>query len=75
MAQSREHGSQSLEMLRLRALAEQESEMVLELSPAGRFSYVSPSVEMLLGYTPEEFAAFDPLECVHPDDVAIVAQV
>jgi len=35
--------------------------------------YVSPSVERILGYTPSEFLAFEPLALVHPDDRELVA--
>ena len=35
--------------------------------------YVSPSVERILGYTPSEFLAFEPLALVHPDDREVVA--
>jgi PAS domain S-box-containing protein len=72
MPPSPEPGNESLELLRLRAVAEQKSEMVLELSSDGRFSYVSPSVESVLGYGSEEFAELDPLAYVHPDDIAAV---
>lgn len=34
------------------------------------FQYVSPSVQRLLGYTPEELIGKSPIEYVHPDEIA-----
>ncbi len=61
LAESEEH---------FRLLAENTSDLVRLLDPSGRATYVSPSVQRLLGYTPEEFLA-TPLEAlVHPDELA-----
>ena len=41
-----------------------------ELGERGRWRYVSPQIEEILGYSPEEWMA-DPglwVECLHPDD-------
>ena len=65
-----ESRDQTLETLRLRAVAEQRGERVLELSSDGRFSFVSPNVEFVLGFTAEEFEVLGPLERVQPDDLA-----
>jgi diguanylate cyclase (GGDEF)-like protein/PAS domain S-box-containing protein len=46
-----------------------------EYGETGRWLYVSPQIEDLLGYTPEEWMA-DPglwIRCVHPDDREAVA--
>jgi diguanylate cyclase (GGDEF)-like protein/PAS domain S-box-containing protein len=43
---------------------------VAEPGPAGRWRYVSPQIEAMLGYSPEEWLA-DPsmwANCIHPDD-------
>ncbi|MBN1963348.1 MAG: PAS domain S-box protein [Anaerolineae bacterium] len=40
--------------IRYRLLAENATDVIWTLTPEGRFSYVSPSVERLRGYTPEE---------------------
>ena len=37
--------------------------------PDGTIRYLSPSVERVLGYTPEEVVGTSTAEYVHPDDV------
>jgi PAS domain S-box-containing protein len=40
--------------------------------PTGRFEYVSPAIQSILGYTPEEFTALDTaasMALIHPDDL------
>jgi PAS domain-containing protein len=37
--------------------------------PGGTIRYLSPSVERVLGYTPEEVVGTSTAEYVHPDDV------
>ncbi|MEP7052845.1 MAG: diguanylate cyclase [Pseudomonadota bacterium] len=56
-----------------RLLAENSSDLVRTHDLHGTTLYVSPSVERLLGYSPEEFLAFPPLALVHPDDRALLA--
>ena len=56
-----------------RLLAENSSDLVRTHDLHAKTLYVSPSVERMLGYTPEEFLAFPPLALVHPDDVKLVA--
>lgn len=34
----------------------------------GTFSYISPAIEQVLGYSPAEFVALAPFEVVHPDE-------
>ncbi len=48
---------------RFRLLAESANDVIWTMSLEGRFTYVSPSVEKLRGYTPEEVVA-QPLESV-----------
>jgi diguanylate cyclase (GGDEF)-like protein/PAS domain S-box-containing protein len=47
---------------------------VAEYGATGRWLYVSPQIESMLGYTPEEWMADDDmwLTCVHPDDREMV---
>ncbi len=58
---------------RFRRLSETSTTAVyrLELRPERRFSYVSPSVDQFLGYTPGEFYADPdlPLKLVHPEEM------
>jgi PAS domain S-box-containing protein len=53
-----------------RVLADNVSDTISLRAVGGAVRYVSPAVVDALGYTPEEFAAIDPLEPVHPDDRA-----
>jgi len=53
-----------------RSLVENINEMIFTLDTQGRFTYISPVMERMLGYTPSEIAG-RPFDCfVHPDDVA-----
>ncbi|MDX1633773.1 MAG: diguanylate cyclase [Marinobacter sp.] len=49
-------------------LAENMSDMVSLHSPDGRFLWVSPSVNRILGYSPEELIGTDPYDLFHADD-------
>lgn len=49
-------------------LAENMSDLVALHAPDGRYSWVSPSAERILGYSPEELIGTDPYELFHPDD-------
>jgi PAS domain S-box-containing protein len=53
-----------------RRLIENGSDLLMISSPDFALSYVSPSAERLLGYTPAEMLAKRPEDLVHPDDVA-----
>jgi diguanylate cyclase (GGDEF)-like protein/PAS domain S-box-containing protein len=56
-------------------LTEHTSDLVRLLdAKTGRVTYVSPSVERLLGYTVEEFKALPALSLIHPDDMPSVQQ-
>ena len=50
-------------------LVESAYEMVSLHSPDGTYKYVSPSVEKMLGYTPDELIGTDPYDLCHPDDL------
>jgi PAS domain-containing protein len=55
-----------------RMLTEHTSDLVRLLdAKTGRVTYVSPSVERLLGYTVEEFKALPALNLIHPDEVSM----
>jgi len=51
-----------------RALTENVSDIIAILDPRGVVSYVTPSVERMLGYLPEEVTGKDYSFFVHPDD-------
>jgi len=53
---------------RFRLLAEHTRDMVCLHEPSGRYLYVSPSCEALLGYRPEELVGRDPYELFLPED-------
>ena len=53
-----------------RSLIEHSSDIITILNRDGIRRYVSPSVERLLGYKPEELIGRHGFELVHPDDVA-----
>jgi diguanylate cyclase (GGDEF)-like protein/PAS domain S-box-containing protein len=55
-----------------RLLTENSSDLVRTHDLDAKATYVSPSVERILGFTPEEFLALPPLALVHPDDMALV---
>jgi PAS domain S-box-containing protein len=57
-----------------RLLAENVTDVVTHLDPATRLLYVSPSVENLLGYDPEEITGQRGLDFVHPEDRAACAE-
>jgi two-component system cell cycle sensor histidine kinase/response regulator CckA len=54
---------------RCRALLANASELIVVSAADGSTRYTSPNVERMLGYTPDEYAALDPREIIHPDDV------
>ncbi len=57
-----------------RLLAENSTDKIARLSLNGSFLYVSPSVQPLLGYTPDEMVGTVPMQMVHPDDRFIVVE-
>ncbi len=64
---------------RFRALVEWLPAVVYEAEtgPDGAFSYVSPQIEDMVGFTAEEWLADDRLwyECIHPDDRDAVMEI
>lgn len=51
-----------------RLLAKNVTDVVTHLGPSSNLLYVSPSVENLLGYDPEQLVGQRALDFVHPDD-------
>jgi PAS domain S-box-containing protein len=59
---------------RFRLITENSKDLISMLSPEGKFIYVSPSHELLLGYTRDELLCMNLLtDLIHPDDLAKIA--
>jgi len=58
-----------------RLLTEQSSDLVRLLNLQGKTSYVSPSVQHLLGYTVDEYLALSPLSLMHPDELGTAREI
>ena len=52
-----------------RRMIENASDMVQVVGPDARIVYTGPSVERLLGYTPEEIQGSGAMDYLHPDDI------
>ncbi len=59
---------------RYRLLAENITDAILKISPAGLHTYVSPSSRAITGHAPEELLGKSTYEFVHPDDLAILGE-
>jgi diguanylate cyclase (GGDEF)-like protein/PAS domain S-box-containing protein len=53
---------------RFRALVQNATDVVTVVDADARIDYVSPSIEHVLGYTPDELVGTDALALVHPED-------
>ncbi len=53
---------------RFRLLAEHARDLVCLHGPDGRYTYVSPSARVLVGYEPDDLVGRAPQELIHPDD-------
>jgi PAS domain S-box-containing protein len=64
-------GAQELRHIeaRYRQLVEHGRDLIALHDPDGRFVYVSPAAQAILGYRPEELVGADPYDFYHPDDV------
>lgn len=59
---------------RFRALVQNSYDVIIVLDPDGRRHYVSPSIERVLGYSPEELVGGSALDLLHPDDVPVLRE-
>ena len=50
-------------------------DVIILSSLKGTQRYVSPAIEQLTGWTPEEFLAMDRLKTFHPEDVAVAGMI
>lgn len=57
---------------RFRSLIQNASDIVMVVDGEGAVRYISPAVERVLGYKPEEVIGNDAFEVVHPEDEARV---
>ena len=57
-----------------RALIENSSDIIQVVDSKGVIRYVSPSVQRILGYKPEELIGRLSIDVVHPDDFPLVAK-
>jgi PAS domain S-box-containing protein len=53
---------------KFRAIAENTSDMTVVLRDDGDYTYFSPSLPLILGYTPEDFHGVRPSDYIHPED-------
>src|SRR5947209_190468 len=58
---------------RFRVLIEHSPDVILLITPEGTVLYASPSIERVLGYTPQEFESINGLAVIHPGDIASLA--
>jgi len=58
----------------LRTLLEKTSDVICVLGSDGTFLYVSPAIEKVLGYLPEDLLGTVSFDYVHPDEAASVAE-
>ncbi len=56
---------------RFRTLVQSSRDAILVTDRAGRLTYVSPGIEHILGYQPEELIGTDERKLIHPHDVRI----
>ncbi len=50
-----------------RFLAENTGDIVFSQDMSGQLTYISPAVERMFGYTPEEFLSLDPMSTIAPE--------
>ncbi|MBN1220102.1 MAG: PAS domain S-box protein [Anaerolineae bacterium] len=67
LIQIQQHLRESEELYRL--ITENTSNLICLHHPDTRYSYVSPSIESMLGYKPEELLGLSPYDFFHPEDV------
>jgi diguanylate cyclase (GGDEF)-like protein/PAS domain S-box-containing protein len=58
----------------LRTVLENTSDVICVLAADGTFRYISPAVEWVLGYLPEDLVGTVAFDYVHPEDAASVAE-
>lgn len=59
--------------VRYRSIVQQSSDVIALLDTEGQISYISPQAEKIMGYRPADLVKHNPLDFVHPDDLASVS--
>ena len=59
--------------MKYRTLVDNVSDVIIEIDTEGNFSYVSPNVTSLTGFTPEEVIGKSALHYIHPEDLTVIA--
>lgn len=59
---------------RYRSLTENSFDLICEVGADGRFTYLSPNYQEVLGYAPEDLVATRAVELVHAEDLPAVAE-
>jgi PAS domain S-box-containing protein/diguanylate cyclase (GGDEF)-like protein len=59
---------------RFRALIENATDIIIIVDASGQVTYVSPSVNRILGYAPDGLMGKSALTFIHPEDVVLVKQ-
>ena len=54
---------------RYRLLAENANDLIMKITPAGKYTYLSPACRSILGYDPNELLNHSFYEFVHPEDL------
>ena len=68
-AERRARDAQAHSEASFRMLAEHSSDIVFRLGADGRCAWISPSVEWILGWKPEDLVGTEMLQLAHPDDL------
>ncbi len=55
-----------------RSLIENVQDVITVIKPDGTTTYTSPSIQRVLGYTPEEVLGSQGFDLIHPEDLALV---
>lgn len=54
-----------------RLLAENSSDLIVQINLAGKYVYVSPSSQRVLGYTSDDMLGKTSMDFIHPDDASL----
>ncbi len=69
-----ERAAHERERARYEALIKESTDAIAIMDPEGTIEYVTPSLEHVVGYRPEEFVGENAFDYVHPDDLETAAE-